>query len=149
MFQLSWPDLQTCQITMITFLENGTFQYQRKKERNRETNMPKKRFPKQLLSLIKHDSHSLVCKYLRALLLTSNPALLCMLVIDQQDINYQFPYLVEGFQDFKIDQLDVEHFSKEELEDILAYMCPLLSSSNWLAEIPPTSFYWNYNFDWE
>ena len=92
----------------------------------------KKLIPKQLLSFIKKDVRSTTGSNLQNILLLTNKNTIEELILeDIKSIKYnqierEDEWKVKFFcevTDIKFNQVEVENFSKEELDEILAYLC--------------------------
>ena len=97
-----------------------------------QINKSTKKVPKQLLSFIKHDVRSTTGSNLRNILLMTNKNHIDELrKEDVQKLRYQNEnqnnYWKIGFikeiTDLKFNQLEVDNFSKEELDEILTFLC--------------------------
>ena len=92
----------------------------------------KKQIPKQLLSFIKHDVRSTTGSNLRNILLLTNKNTIEEITLEdiktikynqiEKEDEWKVGFIRE-VTDIKFNQLEVENFSKEELDDILSYLC--------------------------
>ena len=92
----------------------------------------KKNVPKQLLSFIKNDARSTTVSNLRKiLLLTEKDTIDELSKADVTSLQYQEAdpknkwkiNMIKEITDIKFDQLEVENFSKDKLEEILSFLC--------------------------
>ena len=92
----------------------------------------KKLIPKQLLSFIKNDVCSTTGSNLRNILLLTdknNIEEICIddirkMVFEEIDDREKWKIdFINEITDVKFNQLDVEHFSREELDEILNFLC--------------------------
>ena len=94
----------------------------------------KKQIPKQLLSVIKHDVRSTTGSNLRNILLLTNKNTIEEITLEdiktikynqiEKEDEWKVGFIRE-VTDIKFNQLEVENFSKEELDDILSYLCTI------------------------
>ena len=92
----------------------------------------KKLIPKQLLSFIKNDVRSTTGSNLRNILLLTDKNHIEEICIDDirkmvfEEIDDRDKWKIDFINeitDVKFNQLDVEHFSREELDEILNFLC--------------------------
>ena len=92
----------------------------------------KKNIPKQLLSFIKNDTRSTTGSNLRNILLLTDKDNIDELTKDDvstlkykkvDDNNAWKIKMIKEITDVKFNKLDVENFTKDELEEILSFLC--------------------------